>query len=492
MRRSLRAATVRSIGPALVAILCVLLLSPFAIGPAAAAESRTALVVGNAAYGFAPLANPVNDATDIAAALRGAGFDVTLATDADQPTLKAAVRRFADALKSRGGVGLFFFAGHGVQVGGENYIVPVSARVPAAEELRTASVTASEVVDAMTSAGNVLNIVVLDACRDNPIAGTSTRGLSRIDSGASLFVSFSTSPGAVALDGSGRNSPYTKHLAQAIAMPGLTLEDTFKRTLKGVYQETRGQQTPWLSSSFFGDFVFREAVSAGGPAAPRPSPSSLPPASSPPAASVADPRVAPREPRPVQAAVAPRLAGIYRADGKNPDGSRYRGMVALQPAGEGMRFTWWVGRQVFRGTGEFAGRMLVVNWGQKHPVIYGFGSNHDLDGEWADGTATERLTLFAAAADRPVAPPQGRYRVAGRNADGSRYAGTLAMRRDGDVYRLSWRVGSSSYQGTGALDGNLLTVDWGSATPVVYALGPDGALSGLWDAGRGEETLTPE
>ncbi|NVO16907.1 MAG: caspase family protein [Rhodoplanes sp.] len=487
MRRPLRAAAVRSIGPALVAILCALLLVAVA-APSAAAEARTALVVGNAAYGFAPLANPLNDATDIAAALRGAGFEVTLATDADQPTLKAAVRRFADTLKSRGGVGLFFFAGHGVQVGGENYIVPISPRAPSAEELRTASVTASEVVDAMTSAGNVLNIVVLDACRDNPIAGTSTRGLSRIDSGASLFVSFSTSPGAVALDGSGRNSPYAKHLTQALATPGLTLEDTFKRTLKGVYQETRGQQTPWLSSSFFGDFVFREAALAP---RPMPSPAPAPPSSSSPPP-VADPRVAPREPRPVQAAVAPRLAGLYRADGKNPDGSRYRGMVALQPAGEGMRFTWWIGRDVFRGTGEFAGRMLVVNWGQTHPVIYGFGGSRDLDGEWADGTATERLTLFAAAADRPVAPPQGRYRVAGRNADGSRYAGTLAMRREGDLYRLSWRVGSSGYQGTGRLDSNVLTVDWGAATPVVYALAADGTLTGLWDAGRGEEILTPE
>ncbi|MFL9826021.1 caspase domain-containing protein [Rhodoplanes sp. SY1] len=454
----------------------------------AAAEARTALIVGNAAYGFAPLTNPVNDATDMAAALRQSGFDVTLATNADQPALQAAVKRFTDTLKARGGVGLFFFAGHGIQVGGENYIVPVMSKAPTPEELRAASVPASDVVDAMTAAGNTLNIVVLDACRDNPLPGTGTKGLSRIDSGARLFVSFSTSPGAVALDGEGRNSPYTKHLARALLTPGLNLEDTFKRTLKGVYQETAGKQTPWLSSSFFGDFVFREAALAPGGAVPPPSP---PPAVGP--APAPPPVAAPREPRPTQATIAPQLAGIYRADGRNPDGSRYKGMVALQPTADGMRFTWWIGRQIFRGSGEFAGRMLVVNWGDTHPVVYSFGAGAGavLDGEWADGTATERLVPFALAAPGRATPQEGRYRVAGRNADGSRYSGTLTLRRDGDRYRLNWKVGSS-YQGTGRLDGNILTVDWGAATPVVYALGSDGRLTGLWEAGRGEEVLTPE
>ena len=97
-----------------------------------------------------------------------------------------------------------------------------------------------------------------DACRNNALPGTNTTsGLSRIDSSASLFVSYATSPGSIALDGTGRNSPYTKHLTQAIDSPGLTLEETFKRTLKGVHQETQGSQTPWISSSFFGEFIFK-------------------------------------------------------------------------------------------------------------------------------------------------------------------------------------------------------------------------------------------
>ncbi|MDC7787212.1 caspase family protein [Rhodoplanes sp. TEM] len=455
------------LGLLLIAATAFALLAP--ARAARASEARTALVVGNGAYGFAPLANPANDATDVAAALRGAGFDVTLLTDTDRAALEAAVRRFGQRLKERGGVGLFFFAGHGVQVGGENYIVPVGARAPAPEELRSASLAASEVVDAMAEAGNALNIVVLDACRDNPIPGTDTKGLSRIDSGARLFVSFSTSPGAVALDGEGRNSPYSKHLVQALQTPGLALEDTFKRTLKGVYQETGGRQTPWLSSSFFGDFVFRDAPAAGG------------------ASSTADRRERPA----VRPGVAPQVAGIYRAEGRNPDGTRYRGMAALQPDGARMRFTWWIGNQVYRGTGEFAGRMLVVDWGEKHPVVYTLDSGPVLEGEWADGTATDRLVPFGLAAGTPVAPPQGRYRVAGRNADGSRYSGSATLRPDGDRIRLSWRVGSG-YQGTGRLAGNVLTVDWGGATPIVYGLGADGILRGLWDAGRAEEVLTRE
>jgi uncharacterized caspase-like protein len=444
-----------------------------AVAPAAA-EPRTALIVGNAAYSWSPLRNPVNDANDIAAALRGSGFDVILKTDADQRTMLDGVRAFSDALKAKGGVGLFYFSGHGTQVSGENYIVPVGAPIGNAEALRARAVTAAEVVDAMAAARNGLNIVVLDACRDNPMGGTA-RGLSRIDSSASLFVSFATSPGAVALDGTGRNSPYTKHLAQAINAANLSLEDTFKRTLKGVYQETRGEQTPWISSSFFGDFVFRPGASAGSPGV------------------TAAPKIAAREAplRQVETATRlPALTGVYRSNGTNPDGSRYRGTTAVTMDGDRVRFTWWIGSRVFTGMGQFAGRMLVVNWGAKHPVIYSFGPRGDLDGEWADGTATDRLELFARAG-RDVPAPGGRYIVNGRNPNGSRYAGTVSIVRRADRFELDWRVGSSTYRGTGTLENNLLTVDWGSTQPLVYALREDGTLMGLWGGGQGEDVLTP-
>jgi uncharacterized caspase-like protein len=440
----------------------------------AAAEPRTALIVGNAGYDWGPLRNPVNDAGDMAAALREAGFDVILRTEADQRTLRDAVRTFGDALRTKGGVGLFFFSGHGAQINGENYILPIGRPAASGEALKTQSVTAAEVVDAMAGARNGLNIVVLDACRDNPFSGAA-RGLSRIDSSASLFVSFATSPGALALDGNGRNSPYTKHLAQAINTANLSLEETFKRTLKGVYQETRGTQTPWLSSSFFGDFVFRQ--NTGTPSAAGAIPK--------------DPREAPLRQQ-AAATAAPLLSGLYRSEGTNPDGSRYRGMAAVVAEGDRLRFTWWIGTRVFSGVGQFAGRMLVVNWGASHPVVYTFGPRGTLDGEWADGTATDRLELFARAAPGPAPTPGGRYSVSGRNPNGSRYSGTVSIARRAGRYEMEWRVGSNSFSGTGTLEGNLLTVDWGSAQPIVYALSDDGTLRGMWSGGQGEDVLTPE
>lgn len=441
-------------------------------------EPRTALIIGNANYSYSRLENPVNDARDMADALRGAGFEVILKTDADQGGMKDGIRSFGSALKTKGGVGLLFFSGHGVQAQGENYILPLGERPGSEGALKAGSVTAAEAVDAMSAARNALNIVILDACRDNPLSSASgaARGLSRIDSSSHLFVSFATSPGEVALDGAGRNSPYTKHLKDAIGSPNLTIEGTFKRTLKGVYQETGGKQQPWISSSFFGEFMFRPSVR---PSAPLPPPEQQ--------AAVVAPRMTPG------GAVTPGLAlgGLYLVEGTNPKGSRYRGMAALTPAGDQYRFTWWVGRQqVFTGIGQFAGRMMVVNWGAKSPVIYTVARNDDLIGEWADGSATDRLTLVARAASGPVTPPEGFYDVAGLNPSGTRYSGRVNIAREGNRYRLEWRVGSSTYRGTGTLNGNVLVVDWGASTPVIYALSSDGTLKGLWDGGRATENLT--
>jgi hypothetical protein len=429
---------------------------------------RTALVIGNSAYSFGQLANPANDATDVAKVLRGAGFDVTLKTDTDQRSMQDVVRDFGSSLKARGGVGLFYFAGHGMQVSGENYILPLIQGEPTDEALKGQAVSASEVVDAMAAARTGLNIVVLDACRDNPMNRGGTRGLSRIDSNASLFVSYSTSPGAVALDGNGRNSPYTKNLVAALAQSDLSIEETFKRTLKGVYQETRGQQTPWISSSFFGDFVFHPSHVAPLPAAQKSKPNAWLHAGSP-----------------------PNLAGVYRVQGSNPNGSRYHGMLTLTPFGKDYLFKWWIGHQVFTGSGRFAGRMLVIDWGQSSPVVYSIKADASLDGEWADGTATERLDLFARASDDRVKEPGGQYRVRGRNADGKPYSGSVSIVNRAGQYVLDWVVGSSRYKGSGTLSGNVLSVDWGGSSPVVYALASDGTLSGLWQSGDGEETLTP-
>jgi hypothetical protein len=169
-------------------------------------------------------------------------------------------------------------------------------------------------------------------------------------------------------------------------------------------------------------------------------------------------------------------------------------MVALEEDNEDFKLTGWIGKDVLQGSGHFTGKMLVINWGDKTPVIYSFGNEGALDGEWADGSARETLTPIgtAAAAADDVPPREGEYRVEGRNADGQAYKGTVTITKDAKAYRLSWKVGDSEYQGEGSFAGNLLTVNWGSTTPIVYALGDDGSRTGLWDGGHGEETLTPE
>jgi len=452
---------------------------------ASAAEPRAALVIGNSRYAFSPLPNPANDATDVAAALRNAGFDVILKIDADRSAMKEAIGAFGQTLKTSHAMGLFYYAGHGAQISGENYLVPVGDAFASERDLKDRAIKAADVVDAMAAAGNDLNIVILDACRDNGLGNTSTRGLSRIDSSARLFVSYSTSPGAVALDGAGRNSPYTKHLTQAIGIPDLTLEQTFKATLKGVYQETRGRQTPWISSSFFGDFVFRAGQQIAALNADRPPPEAN-------TGSQGAERNARLIPRATQAEMPATLTGVYRAEGKNPGGGVYRGMVAVTQTGDQFAFKWWIGSQRFDGTGHLAGRMLVINWGDKTPVVYTLGERDVLDGEWADGTATEQLTLHGGASYTPVALLEGIYRADGRGVDGTPYEGVVRIGRQGDGYQLDWKIGKDAYQGKGALDGNLLSVEWGSATPVVYALAADGSLKGLWGNGAGEETLTPQ
>jgi uncharacterized caspase-like protein len=444
------------------------LLATLTLAQAQAIPPRAALVIGNSDYSFGPLRNPRNDAEAMAKALGEAGFDVTVATDADQAAMEKAVHAFGAKLKAKGGVGLFYFSGHGAQINGENYLIPVS--LTTAEEIKSGSVSASEIVDAMAGAHNGLNIVILDACRNNPMDPNGAHGLSRIDSNASLFVSYATSPGAVALDGAGNNSPYTKYLSQSIATPNLDIEDTFKRTLKGVYQDTHGEQVPWISSTFFGDFIFRPEGAE---------------------ASEQEEQEQQAE-EPAEAATAPNLTGVYRASGTNPNGSKYTGMVALNQEKDDFKLTWWIGKDEFHGSGNYAGKMLVINWGDKTPVIYSFGDEGALDGEWADGSATETLTPAATATTEDVSPPEGEYSVEGRNIDGQEYSGTVTISKEGDDYKLNWKVGESEYEGDGTFDGNLLTVNWGNSTPVVYALGDDGSLKGLWAGGHGEETLTPE
>ncbi len=238
--------------------LAVLLVFLTPITSLSAPGRRTALVIGNGAYKSSPLRNPVNDATDIANALRKFGFSVILKTNANQRTMEDSIRDFGKELRL-GGVGLFYFAGHGLQIKGRNYLLPIGANVYEENDMKYEAVNAGRVLDVMDSAGNMLNIVILDACRDNPFARSfrsSTSGLARMDAPKGTLIAYSTSPGKVALDGSRRNSPYTEVLLKNIQVPDLTIEQVFKQTRKDIDILTAGKQTPWESTSLIGDFYF--------------------------------------------------------------------------------------------------------------------------------------------------------------------------------------------------------------------------------------------
>jgi hypothetical protein len=223
----------------------------------AATDRRIALIIGNNAYSSGPLKNPVNDATDMAAMLKKLGFVVMLKKNASLQEMEEAVEAFGNLLK-RGGVGLFYYAGHGVQVNGTNYLLPIGVKINKESDIKYLAVDANKILDEMAAANNGLNIVLLDACRDNPFTRSfrnATRGLAIVGSAPSgTFISYSTSPGNVAHDGNGRNSPYTAALLKHIGEPGLSINDVFMKVRQNVRKGTG--QTPWELSSLEGNFYF--------------------------------------------------------------------------------------------------------------------------------------------------------------------------------------------------------------------------------------------
>ena len=222
-------------------------------------EKRIALVIGNSDYLHGPLANPVNDARSMARALRSAGFDVILGENVSNKTeMKRLIRDFGFKL-NKGGVGLFYFAGHGLQVDGFNFLVPVNAVINNEEEIEYEAVDAGFVISQMEAADNRLNIMILDACRNNPYARSfrsTKQGLSGMSAPTGTLVAYATAPGSVAMDGSGVNGLYTQELLGQINKPDLQIEDVFKNVRAEVVKKSNGTQTPWESSSLIGDFYF--------------------------------------------------------------------------------------------------------------------------------------------------------------------------------------------------------------------------------------------
>jgi caspase domain-containing protein/tetratricopeptide repeat protein len=219
---------------------------------------RIALVVGNGSYSFSPLRNSVTDAKDMAQALPGFGFEVLCKTNLRQNEMKQAIREFGERIQ-QGGVGLFYYAGHAVQVDGKNYLIPVGANISHEHEVEYEAVDVGFLLSQMQKARNQLNIVILDSCRNNPFSRrfrSTNDGLASINAPSGTLIAYATAPGSVASDGDGRNGLYTQELLKAMRQPALKIEDVLKRVRSGVQGLTGGMQVPWESSSLVGDFYF--------------------------------------------------------------------------------------------------------------------------------------------------------------------------------------------------------------------------------------------
>jgi uncharacterized caspase-like protein len=265
--------------------LVLSLLAPSVASQDAPKAKRLALVIGNSAYKDAPLPNPLNDADDMEKALKESGFVVIKRKNATLREMHLALREFGDRL-DRQGTGLFYFAGHGMQVRGRNYLIPVDADIAREDEVAFTSMDLGAVMDKLDSAKNPVNLVILDACRNNPF-GTklqaTAKGLAQVDAPPGTLIAFATAPGSTAADGGARNGLYTHHLVKQMEKPGAAVEEVFKAVRAGVRADSKNLQIPWESTSLESNFAFR--------AAPKPPPPQKVAATSPaPKAGAATPR----------------------------------------------------------------------------------------------------------------------------------------------------------------------------------------------------------
>jgi len=246
---------------ALKSFAALFLLATFAVSAQAPGDFRVALVIGNASYTQAPLLNPANDAKAMGETLRGLGFSVIELRDGSKAQMAEAIAQVRERLKGKQGIGMLYYAGHGVQVDLRNYMVPVDAQLKTVADVSAQSVDVGQVIDAFKLAGNRMNIVVLDACRDNPFGGATTgKGLAPLDAPSGTFLAYATAPGNVAEDGdaSTGNGLYTQYLLQELKKPMARIEDVFKRVRFAVRKASSGRQIPWESTSLEEDFQFND------------------------------------------------------------------------------------------------------------------------------------------------------------------------------------------------------------------------------------------
>lgn len=267
--------TGRALMRALTGIMFLAAFDSVSASDFASGKGKIALIIGNGAYRQAPLRNPVNDAQAVASALKSIGFNVIQIENATQREMLEALREFSHQA-ARSQVRLLFYAGHGVQIKGRNYLMPVDAEAQSEDEVAQRGADLSEVLERLAAVKGGVNLVILDACRNNPfnwapaqladargyrtraIAAPSTNGLAPVQVPSGTLVVFSTAPGSISIDNPMQgNSVFTKHLLAYLNIPGLPVEKLFKQVRSAVAQETRQQQVPWESSSLMGEFCFR-------------------------------------------------------------------------------------------------------------------------------------------------------------------------------------------------------------------------------------------
>jgi hypothetical protein len=245
-------------------LLTVILLAICSTPSVSAGGKRMALVMGNSTYREAPLPNALNDGRDMAEALRAVGFTVIAGENLERRAMEDAIITFGEHLQEED-VGLFYFAGHGVQVSGVNYLIPIQAQITKEQHISSEAVSLTRVLQVMEQAGNKTNIVILDACRNNPFIGSfrsATRGLAPVLAPKGMLIAYATDPGDVAADGNGRNGLYTEALLQHIRSPDVEILEVFKGVGRAVIGKSEGKQVPWVNTSVYEDFYFTRSSPA--------------------------------------------------------------------------------------------------------------------------------------------------------------------------------------------------------------------------------------
>ena len=406
-------------------------------------ERRVALVIGNATYPTAPLTNPVNDARDMASMLRKNGFDVIELIDGNQKDMNRAISKFGQKL-TPDSVALFYYAGHGLQVKGKNYLVPIDAQISNERSISVESVDVDGLLDQLGTSD--INVVILDACRNNPFERRFRSiggGLAQMDAPKGSLIAYATSPGKTAADGDGRNGLFTQELLKQMQVPGLTIEQVFKYVRREVMRATQSTQIPWESSSMTGDFYFI-------PGGRVPTTASVRPAVRPASASrsvdeetklVAQPvksqpvLVKPESsppPENLSAVVAtPEVLGELKEKLVKTDSFTLSGTAKIDGSGaaSGVTKIDWQNGDRYEG-------MLVA--GKKHgqgTFIWGDGKRYE--GEWANDAINGRGKLIYTNGDR----------YEGDFSNGEPHGQGVYTLSNGDVYSGAWAQGNKHGQG---------------------------------------------